>query len=300
MKELRNLFYYLLGTVLLGALLAPALFWGAHLAAAHDSHGKFAAFIAKTDFQRFFDRSMLIAALLLLAPLLKSIRLPNKEALGLAPEATPWGRFFAGLIISFLSMVVLGGLALWIGPYNLRSNLHLEKIAWLPVSAIGVAIVEEYLFRGAILGLAQRTFTPGMANVFVSLLFAIIHFLKPPETGIALADVYWYSGLVLLEKTFWQFTQPALLLGGVSTLFVVAMILGMARFRTRSLWMPIGLHAGWVFSKMSFSVITRRSGEAWPWFGPDILIGLGPVLVLLATGVVVWGWLNHADRKRGW
>ena len=298
MKDLRTLFYYLLATVLLGALLAPPIFWGAHLLAAHYGPGTYSDFIAKTDFQRFFNRSILIAAILLFIPLLRRIRIPDRYALGLETDTAPWRHFFAGFGIALLSMVAMGALALWIGPYTLRKDLHLERMVWLPVTAISVSVLEEYLFRGGIQGVAQRTLTNWMAIFFVSGVFAIVHFLKPPETGIAVADVYWYSGFDLLTRAFWQFQQPKLLMGGVSTLFLVGAVLGYARLRTRSLWMPIGLHAGWFLSKMSFSVMTRRSGASWPWFGEDILIGLAPALTLIATGLAVWWWLNHADSNR--
>jgi len=297
-KEFGKLFLYLLATVILGALLAPPLFWGGRAVAAHLGHGTVANFLANTDFQRFFNRSVLIAALLLLAPLIKAIRLPDRAALGLEMNHTPWRHFFAGITISILSMVVMGVVALWIGPYKLRGALHWNKLALLPLTAITVSILEEYLFRGGILGIAQRTLTNWMAIIFTSGLFAIVHFLKPPETGVADVDVHWYSGFDLLTRTFWQFGEPNLLIWGVSTLFIVGLVLGYARVRTRSLWMPIGLHAGWVVSKMSFSVMTRRSGETWPWFGADILVGLVPVLSLIGTGLVVWWWLNHADQKR--
>ena len=298
MKELGKLFLYLLATVLLGALIAPPLFWGAHAVAAHMHNAGFAAFVAKTDFQRFFDRAILIAALILLFPLIKSIRIPDRNALGLEQNPTPWRHFFTGLTIAILSMVIMGGLAVLVGPYKIRGTIPWHNLAMIPLSAIAVSIVEEFLFRGGIQGIMQRTLTNWMAVVIVSALFAIVHFLKPPVTGIAAEDVHWFSGLILLTRAFWQFAEPQLLLWGVSVLFIVGIVLGYARVRTRALEMSIGLHTGWVLSKMSFSVITRRSGETWPWFGPDILVGLVPVMSLILTGLVVVWWLNHADKKR--
>ncbi len=300
MKDLGKLFLYLLATVLLGALLAPPIFWGAHLLAAQSGNQAFTAFVAKTDFQRFFNRAILISAILLLFPLIRAIRMPDRAALGLETDTAPWRHLITGFLIAFLSMAVMAGLALWIGPYKLRTSIPWDKMWLLPLTAITVSVVEEYLFRGGIQGIAQRTLTNWMAIFFVSGLFAIVHFLKPPATGIATADVYWSSGFDLLTRTFWQFGEPKLLLWGVTTMFLVGAVLGYARLRTRSLWMSIGLHSGWVLSKMSFSVITRRShsDESWPWFGGDILVGLVPVLTLLVTGWVVWWWLNHADQNR--
>jgi membrane protease YdiL (CAAX protease family) len=161
------------------------------------------------------------------------------------------------------------------------------KLAWLPVTALVVSVLEEILFRGALQGAVRKTTVDDFAIVVVAVLFAAVHFLKPPAHGVPATDIRWWSGLALLPDTLDQFRQPALLLGGFSTLLVVGLILGYARERTRSLWMPVGLHAGWILGKMGLLAVTRHS-EAWPWLGPDVLVGLAPLLTLLATWGIVW------------
>ncbi len=49
----------------------------------------------------------------------------------------------------------------------------------------------------------------------------------------------------------------------------------------RSLWMSIGLHAGVVFVKMSFAVLSKRRETHLPWIGRELQIGLVPVGILL-------------------
>jgi hypothetical protein len=39
--------------------------------------------------------------------------------------------------------------------------------------------------------------------------------------------------------------------------------------------------------------VTRHS-EAWPWLGPDFLIGLAPLLTLLVTWAIAWQILRDA------
>ena len=58
----RKILAYLIGTVVMGATLAPWLFW----AGQHISHFQQLNFLAGTDFQRYFDRSILVSAFLLL------------------------------------------------------------------------------------------------------------------------------------------------------------------------------------------------------------------------------------------
>jgi membrane protease YdiL (CAAX protease family) len=105
---------------------------------------------------------------------------------------------------------------------------------------------------------------------------------------IAPGAISWLSGFVLLPHAFWQFGEPLLLLSGFTTLFCVGMILGWARLATRSLWLPFGLHAGWIFSLRSFAKFSRHPAPPSIWFGETLLVGLGSVAAVLLTGLLVW------------
>lgn len=295
MKALGQILLYLAATVILGALLAPPLFWLAHGAAAGLESARLTAFLAKTDFERFFHRSVMIVALALLWPLLRALRIRDfGQDLGLARDRRGWRRLIAGFLAALVTLLILGGILIFTGIYRVRAHIPIEKLAWLPVTAATVAVLEEFLFRGALQGVLRKTTVDSFAMVAVAVLFAIVHFLSPHGTPPgAAADVQWWSGLALLPDTLDQFRQPALLLGGFTTLLLVGLILGYARDRTRSLWMPAGLHAGWVLGKMGLLDVTRQS-VAWPWIGPDILIGLGPLLTVLAVWGIVWWMLRDA------
>ncbi|MEA3188004.1 MAG: protease family protein [Chthoniobacter sp.] len=293
MKDIGKIFLYLLGTVFVGALLAPLLFWIAQSLGSHLENARLVALLTETDFQRFFNRAVLVAAFALLWPLVRALRIRNLgEDIGLRRERRPWRRLGTGFAIAMASLALLGTCLIACEIYYIKGNIPWSRIAWLPLTAFTVAIIEEVLFRGAIQGVVQRTATDFFGIFSVAFLFSAIHFLKPPENAVAATQVHWWSGFALVPQAFWQFEQPGLLFGGFTTIFIVGLILGYARCRTRSLWMPIGLHAGWIFGKMSFSKITKRTAEAWPWFGSDMLVGFGPVLILLATGLVVWFWLR--------
>lgn len=290
MKAFGQIVLYLAATVLLGALLAPPLFWIAHAIAGPLHNDAFSAFVAKTDFPRYFDRGILIAALILLWPLLRALKIANfTSALGLQRDRHGWKRFTAGFLIALIPILILGAILIGAGIYRLHSHPAYSKLAMLPVTAIVVSLIEEFLFRGALQGAVRKTTVDHFAMISVAVLFAAVHFLKPPDHSIPPAALHWWSGLELLPSTLSQFSQPALLFGGFTILLIVGLILGYSRDRTRSLWMPVGLHTGWVLGKMSLLDITRHS-IAWPWLGPDILIGLAPLITLLITGAIV-AWL---------
>ncbi|MGA3170077.1 MAG: CPBP family intramembrane glutamic endopeptidase [Chthoniobacteraceae bacterium] len=293
MKALAQIILYLAATVLIGALLAPPLYWFAHAAAGHLHNARLTDFLAKTDFQRFFDRSMTIVALALLWPLLRALKIEDfGYDLGLRRDRRGWRRLAVGFALALVTLLFMGGILMYTGVYRLRSHFPYEKLAWLPVSAAAVAVIEEFLFRGALQGAVRKTTVDSFAMISVAVLYAAVHFLKP--VGTEPAQIHWWSGLALLPQTLGQFRQPALLLGGFSTLLLAGLILGYARDRTRSLWMPVGLHAGWVVGKMGLMDVSRTS-VAWPWVGPDILIGLAPLLTLLVVWAIVWLMLREAQ-----
>ena len=93
LKALGQILLYLAATVFIGALLAPALFWLAQGAAAHLHNAWLTGFLAKTDFGRYFDRGIMIAALALLWPLLRALNIRNFDHdLGLARDRRGWRR----------------------------------------------------------------------------------------------------------------------------------------------------------------------------------------------------------------
>jgi membrane protease YdiL (CAAX protease family) len=292
LKALGQILLYLAATVLVGALLAPALFWWAQAVGRYLDDPDVTAFLARTDFQRYFDRAIMIAALALLWPLLRALRMKNfGYDLGLNPDRWGWQRMGVGFLVALATLLALGGILMMTGVYRLHSHLAYGKLAWLPVTALVVAVIEEMLFRGALQGAVRRTMTEDFALVAVAVLYAAVHFMKPPGHGMELAAIRWWSGLALLPETFAQFRQLGLLLGGFTTLLLAGLILGYVRVRTRSLWMPAGLHAGWILGKMGLLEATHHS-EAWPWVGPDILIGLAPLLTLLLAWAILWWMLR--------
>jgi membrane protease YdiL (CAAX protease family) len=197
-------------------------------------------------------------------------------------------------------MLVMLALAVFLvqrGIYLLRPDAQLGRLVPIIVSAAGASVIEELLFRGALLGLLRRSLKNYTALFFVSALYSAVHFIQPHETDISPNAVNFFSGFALLPDVFWRFTQPAQVLGGFMTLFVLGWILGFATIKTRALWCPIGIHAGCIVGKFSFGKIAKSTGDRMPWFGKDLVTGFGPLFVLGAMGLIVWAWLNFADVR---
>jgi membrane protease YdiL (CAAX protease family) len=292
LKEIVNILAYFTGVILLGALLAPPLFWAGQAIAGRG----FLIFLAETSFQKFFNRAMLVAAIVLLWPALRTLRVRGWNDLGLRPDTRWWQHATAGLGIGAGSVAAMALTYIAFEVYRWKPRLPWEKTPQLLLTAIVVGILEETLFRGAIFGLFRRTLRPFVALFCVTAIFAMVHFVKPEES-VQVTNVGWLSGFALLPHVFHQFTDPMTLLAGFTTIFVLGWVLGYATLRTRSLWMAIGLHAGVVLVKGIFSKFTKRQGEFLPWIGSELQIGLVPVAVLALCGVLVWLWLKYVDHR---
>ncbi|HEY2614074.1 MAG TPA: CPBP family intramembrane glutamic endopeptidase [Chthoniobacterales bacterium] len=282
MKDAARLLAYFATVILFGALCAPFLCWIAQWLAAR---GVFPA-LAQFDFESFFHRAILLGAILFIWPLLRWLGIKNFRALGLLPNKRWLGDAVVGFLISAMPLLCCGILLVMCHLYSLRVTVEWTALSTVIAAAAVVPLIEETLFRGLFLGVLLRSFRPIAATVLSAGIFSIVHFLKAP--GETTTSVNWNSGFVSLVHSFDQFTDPMLLLGSFTTLFLIGLILADARNRTRSLWLPIGLHAGWIFANGLFNKITRREILALPWVGKSLLVGIVP----LSVGLLSWGLLR--------
>lgn len=287
MKDAARLLAYLLGTVLLGALLAPPLFW-----LAHDHWSIF----AKVDFESFFHRALLIAAIALLWPLLRSLGICSLRDLDLASNPRWLRHAGTGFALAAIPLLCAGAIAVSLGVYKLRPHVDLARFLPLIGAAIAAPAIEETFFRGLVLGLLLRTRQKYMSIFATSALFSIIHFLKAPDNTSPI--VTWTSGFNSIAHAFSQFAEPMLVLSAFTTLFVLGWILADARLQTRSLWLPIGLHAGWILAAGIFNKLSRRLILALPWLGKNLLIGIVPLALGLLTWLLVRLWLRYAQSRQ--
>ena len=289
MKDVLKLAAYFIATVVIGAILAPILFWSAQSLAAH---GIF-SFLAKYDFETFFHRALLVAAVLLLWPLLRVSHVRCLADLGLAPNLR-WGRdLCAGAAISVVPLLFCGVLLIALHVYAFRHSFAWPRFGKIVVASITVPFIEEAFFRGIVLGVLLRTGRKYMAIFAVSVIFAAVHFLKAPERTSEI--VTWTSGFSSIVHAFDGIGDPMMLASALATLFVIGWILADARVLTHSLWLSIGLHAGWIFGSGAFSRLARQQTLAFPWIEKNMLVGIIPLGVAALTWVIMRAWVKY-DR----
>jgi membrane protease YdiL (CAAX protease family) len=293
LKDAARLLLYLAGVVLFGALVAPPLYWLGHSATA--SH--LLPNLTKFDFDSYFHRALLLAAVVLVWPLFLSLRLRSAQDLGLQKNRRAAADGIAGFLIASIPLFTCGAILVAVEVYSLRHHFLWSKLPAVLVASIFVPIVEELFFRGFILGILDRSLSRLTAIFLTSSLFSIIHFLKPPENAVPNDSINWLSGFISIGHSFWQFRDPILLGAGFLTLFAIGWILADARLATRSLWLPIGLHAGWIFANGTFSKAAHRESLILPWLGKDLLVGILPLMLALASWALVRGWLRYAHAR---
>lgn len=282
---------YFAAIILFGALAAPPLFWAAQWLAGQGILPVLATF----DFESFFHRALLLGALLFLWPFLRWLRIKGARDLGLEPNPHWLRDLAAGFLLSALPVLVCEIVLVQSGVYSMRDNSDWEAVGKVTLTAAVVPLIEESLFRGLFLGVLLRGLRRWPAIVLSAAIFSIIHFLKAPDQTTTV--VQWNSGFVSLAHSFDQFGEPMLVLAGFTTLFVIGLILADARLRTQSLWLPIGLHAGWILASSVFAKVARRQMEALPWLGKNMLIGLVPLAVCLISWALLRAWLRYAPPR---
>jgi membrane protease YdiL (CAAX protease family) len=286
LKDAAKLFAYFFAVVIGSALLAPPLFWSAQ---------HFSPFFAKFNFESFFHRALLICAVAFLWPLLRSLRLHSFRDLQLDRNRHAVRDAVGGILLAGLPLLICSFVVVATRVFTLKTVMPWSSLVGVLGAAIAVPLIEELFFRGLLLGILLRDLRPTVATLLTSAFFAIIHFLKAPARPNEV--VSWFSGFRSIANSLAQFADPMMVLALFATLFLIGWILADARLRTRSLFLPIGLHSGWILVAGVVGKLTRRSATMLPWLGTNLLTGLLPLALGLITWALMIVWLRYANRS---
>lgn len=261
----------------------------------------------RAKYSRYFDRTLLASAVLLLPLLLwrvRRIRAVVPEPTGLGLDRLGWENGFrqwlAGFLIAVVVLWSVGLMAAAAGAFEIKSAPGLGRLfARVMLPALVTPVVEEWLFRGLLLGLWLRFSRPLAAMVGCSLVFAFLHFLEPPAGVVIASPGHPGAGFQLLGAILLHFSQPSFLVEDFAALFGVGWVLSWVRYRTRSLWLPMGLHTGWILAFKGFNVwhdgVGEHALERWG-VGADLRSGLLPLLALAMTVMLLrrLPWIRQA------
>ena len=287
MRASRAIGLYAIAVIVIGVLFAPWLFWTARWTASHLSA---VHWLGAYSFRRVFNRSLMIVALAGLWPLLRSVGLRTWREVGYLRTKRWWRHVLIGFGLGLGSFLLAIAISIILGHRALATDKSLGEFAGavLRYTLVGlvVALIEETFFRGAIQGVFQRGMNVVLAVIVASAIYSVLHYVKPRGADIAPDQISWNSGFVYLGEIGQRsFAKRDDVIGFV-TLFLAGCILGLAYAKTRALYLPIGLHAGWVLAN-----------ESARWLDAGAIIEDMTTWPVLALLLVIVGWLCTTKLK---
>jgi hypothetical protein len=262
------------------SVAAPFVAWG--LAAGFGAAHRF-------SFPRVYDRVLQIVAVIALVGWRRWLGIGSWPAIGLGRPAERRD-LAVGLGLAIGGMVALLG-AMWAAGvlsfgwrYPFAKGVQKAILGILAAGLVGAG--EEMLFRGVLLHGLLSHLRRGAAVAWVTAIYAVAHFLRGGKQS---GPVTLTSGFERLLTAFAPLADPAVIPGLVGFV-LLGLVLAAARLGTGALYLPIGLHAGWVFVLRVGRV--GMDFPRWPgwWWGgrrPPIVSGVAGWLAIAATGIAV-------------
>lgn len=327
-SDVLKIWLYAAASAFLGAWSTPFFYNAgkalADVAATKETNGPLDALAnicRDAAFPAFFTASLVIAAILLFFPFMSwlrtgragedgekawKFRLPEGargQMSGQRLRANPHGmrQLVLGFILAIILFFFIGGVLMLAGGFQWRAPQERWVAILLRATfvAFGLAVLQEVLFRGIAMGVFLRAMRPAMALGMSAVFFALVHFLHPPA-GLNVPDPDASgTGFTMLKQLASQFGEPRAVFGAFAPMLALGGTLAYARWRTASLCLPIGLHAGWLFVNSILGSITISSSHPksvmWVISGPSTGGGLVPLLGILITGFLANQWLTRGD-----
>lgn len=296
--DILKVWLYAGASVWLGAWMCP-LIYNAGKALAEVSTGRqlndplewLANLCRAADLPKFFVASLILAGLLLFLPFMSWLRGGQRREgsrIGQRLQPNPAGPRQAAAGFSGVTLLFLGvaGILLLTPVLGWKSSPgSLPQIVFLSLAlALGWGGVQEILFRGIAMGVFLRAMQPAAALGMSAALFALVHFLDPPRGLTVLDPDAAGTGFEILWKVVSQFSDSSVILGVLVPLLALGVLLAYARWRTASLWLPTGIHAGWIFvnALLGSFLDSNRQGS-----GGVLNQGMIPLVGILLAGVLI-------------
>jgi len=257
------------------------------------------------SFSDIFNRLFMVLAITLFFVFRRLFRVQSLSQLGLQPAQQVYRDLSRGFFCTLLSMVALAAVMSLCGiftPYfRLSLAATLERCATALLSAIAAALLEEIFFRGLVFRALLEDWWRWMAFVTASFFYSALHFVKPVQK-IILSGLDPWAGFRHLAYAFMPFFDPVTLFPALFGLFLIGLVLGYAFYRTGSLYLSIGLHAGWIFGLKTLRVYGDYRREDLGWiFGssePKLVSGVAGWIGIIAVGIIVHFTTRRRERLR--
>lgn len=290
MKSYQRILAFLFLVLLLTIFLSPwaAALWNLVIETRPEWQGY------RYSFSHIFGRLFMVLGAILFFPCRSLLKVQSLSQLGLKPFRDNYQDLLRGSAIALASVIAVAILMSWLGIFTpffrLSLSVALERSLKALLTALTVGFLEEIFFRGVIFKGLLDDSRAAAAFLFSSLFYAAIHFIKPAEE-ISSTSLDAWAGIRYLIGAFQPFLDLVTLFPGLFGLFLIGMVLSYAFFRTGSLYLSIGLHAGWVFAIKTIRVYGDYRREELGWlFGssePKLVSGVAGWIAIVAVGIII-------------
>jgi len=238
---------------------------------------------------RVMSRTFMAFTVLLL--LFYRKRLKSEVGQSLNHTNIPWVRQLVwGFGIGIASLLLMTVVFCLLGATRVAVEFSLARLAGKLLKYLGVGLAvaagEEIFFRGIVLQSLRADIKAFLALLFTSAFFSAVHFLGP-EKSISMSGFDFLAGFKAAPRFVEQFGSFESIMWIGLGLFLVGAALATAYLATGSLFLPIGIHAGWIFyNKIDgyfFTEIKRRG----------LLVGETDISYLAGTDSLI-AWLMMA------
>lgn len=256
------------------------------------------------SFSKIFNRTFMISGILLFFACHRLLGIRTAADLGLTRSPYTTRDVAIGWLLAAGSMAALAAVMTLYEVFTPFFRLSLAESVRRCASAFAAGafagLLEEVFFRGILFkGLLEQ----GRMRAYLgaNLFYSALHFVKPSDAA-PLDSLDPFAGFRHLASTFAPFLEPLPLLPGIFGLFLIGCVLSFAFHRTGSLYLAIGLHAGWVFGLKTLRVFGDFRREHLEWmFGdtdPKIVSGAFTWIGIVLVGAAVH-WFTRKRRHLG-
>lgn len=241
MRPILSLFTVIILSFICGALFAVPVYYFLH------------AITIDISFHKIVSHVTNICGLLFIFLYLKFYGLLNRETTGYQYLRTGYLREIAfGMGLGILLILAMEIILYWLGVNRLESDLDLtfKFLGYILLkgilSGLFVGLLEETMYRGALLGGLNKLIGALPAILISSIIYSAVHFIKFPALA-ADSQVTWMTGFMLLSHAFFWFSNSTIF-DSFLALFAFGALLALVRLNKGNIYQCIGIHAGVVLT----------------------------------------------------